>query len=336
MSALTHFLSCDWGTSSFRLKLVELPGLRVVATQKSDEGNAATFEKWQQTKQPEEQRLAFYQAILREHARQLEQQAGRPLAGVPVVVSGMASSTIGMLELAYKPLPFAADGSDLATKLLPATAEFPYPVLLISGVQSDEDVMRGEETQLVGCGFPDTAAPQLFLHPGTHAKHVLVQQGQAVSFKTYMTGEFFSLLSKESILAAAVEPAEDVQLPTHAQAFEQGIRDSQTGNLLHNAFLVRTARLFEKRSKPENFFYLSGLLIGYELQDFPAEFKGAITLAGETALVHSYEAALRLLGITERVDAVTIKGAEEVTLRGQAAVLQRLQETAPASFIVAK
>lgn len=323
MSTLTHFLSCDWGTSSFRLKLVELPGLRVVATQKSDEGNAATFEKWQQSKQPPEQRQAFYQAILRKHAQQLEQQAGWPLAGVPVVMSGMASSTIGMLELAYKDLPFAADGSDLATKLLPATLDFPHPVLLISGVKTDADVMRGEETQLVGCGFSASTEPQLFLHPGTHAKHVLVQEGQAVSLRTYMTGEFFGLLSKESILAAAIEPADDVRLPAHAEAFAAGVQASQKGNLLHNAFLVRTARLFEKRTKPENFYYLSGLLIGYELQDFPPDFTGHLVLAGETGLVELYEAALALLGITARVASVTVQGAEEVTLRGQAAVLHR-------------
>lgn len=324
MSALTHFLSCDWGTSSFRLKLVELPGLGVLATQKSDEGNAATFEKWQQTRQPEEHRLTFYQDILLHHTQQLEKQAGRSLEGVPVVVSGMASSTIGMLELAYKALPFAADGSDLATKLLPATPNFPHPILLISGVKTTDDVMRGEETQLVGCGFLSIDEPQLFLHPGTHTKHVVVQQGQAISLRTYMTGEFFGLLSRESILASAVEAADDVQLPAHAQAFAAGVRASQTDNLLHNAFLVRTANLFEKRSKPENFYYLSGLLIGSELQDFPSDFTGAIVLAGETALVRSYEAALHLLGITARVASVTIQGAEEVTLRGQAAVLQRV------------
>ncbi|TGE25123.1 2-dehydro-3-deoxygalactonokinase [Hymenobacter aquaticus] len=323
MNNLTHFLSCDWGTSSFRLKLVELAGLRVVAAEQSEEGNAATFEQWQQAKQPPEQRLGFYLNVLRTHAQKLEKQVGRPLAGVPVVISGMASSTVGMLELPYKPFPFAADGSDLTTRLLPATADFDHPVLLISGVKTDDDVMRGEEVQLVGCRFAPTDRPQLFLHPGTHAKHVLVQGGQATALKTYMTGEFFALLSKESILASAVEKNDDFQRPEHARAFERGVQASQTDNLLHNAFLVRTNRLFDKLSAPENFYFLSGLLIGYELSSFPPDFTGPVVLAGEKALVASYEAALRLLGITDKVASVTVKQAAEVTLRGQAAVLER-------------
>ncbi|UYZ64071.1 2-dehydro-3-deoxygalactonokinase [Hymenobacter weizhouensis] len=321
-----RFLSCDWGTTSFRLKLVEGPELRVVAAATSKEGNAATFERWQQARQPPEQRLGFYLEVVRPHVRRLEEQAGESLAGVPLVVSGMASSTIGMLELPYRPLPFAANGSDLLTRLLPATAGFAQPVLLISGVKTDDDVMRGEEVQLVGCGFAATEQEQLFLHPGTHAKHVLVRQGRAVELKTYMTGEFFALLTTESILASAVESgAGGLDQPAHAQAFAQGVQASQRGNLLHEAFLVRTNRLFEKLSKPENFFYLSGLLIGTELRDFPTDFTGPVVLAGEDVLVHSYEAALRQLGITGRVASVTIQGAEAVTLRGQAAVLERAQ-----------
>ncbi|MCB2378001.1 2-dehydro-3-deoxygalactonokinase [Hymenobacter sp. BT635] len=323
MQELKHFLSCDWGTSSFRLKLVELPGLRVVATEKSDEGNAATFEQWQQTGQPPEQRLGFYLRILRQHLASLEQQAGRPLAGLPVVVSGMASSTVGMLELPYKPLPFAADGSDLTTELLPARPDFDHPVLLVSGAQTADDVMRGEEVQLVGCGFATSEQPQLFLHPGTHAKHVVVQHGQAIALKTFMTGEVFALLSGKSILASAVEKNDDFEHPAHRKAFTQGVQASRQGNLLHNAFLVRTNGLFDKLSAPENFHYLSGLLIGYELSSFPTDFTGPVVLAGEAALISSYEVALRLLGITDRVASVTVKGAEEVTLRGQAAVLQR-------------
>lgn len=326
MQELTHFLSCDWGTSSFRLKLVELPGLRVVATEQSDEGNAATFEKWQQTGRPENERLAFYLNILQEHTRQLASQCGQTLAGLPVVISGMASSTVGMLELPYKELPFAVDGSDLATKILPATPDFDHPVLLISGVKTPDDVMRGEEVQLVGCGFAPTETEQLFLHPGTHAKHVTVRRGQATELETYMTGEFFALLTKESILASAVAKDDDFANPAHRQAFEQGVEQSQHGNLLHNAFLVRTNRLFDKRTPSENFYYLSGLLIGAELRDFPADFTGLVVLAGEKALVSHYEAALRLLGIADRVT-LTIKSAEEVTLRGQRTVLERVLTT---------
>jgi len=322
----TRFLSCDWGTSSFRLKLVTLPDLQVLAESTSDEGNAAVFAAWTKTEQPAGQRVAFYQAIIQKHLAALEKQLDTRLGQVPLVISGMASSTIGMRELPYKEFPFATDGADLATKVLAPTEEFAHPTLLISGVRTADDVMRGEEVQLVGCGFALSDEEQLFIHPGTHCKHVTIRNGRAVALETYMTGEFFSLLSSKSILAAAVEAGGNLGVQAHRQAFEKGVRDSARANLLHNAFRVRTNDLFDRFSRPANFFYLSGILIGYELSTFPPDYAGRIVLAGEPHLLDHYQAALELLGITERAASVTTQGAEEVTLRGHAAVLARIRK----------
>lgn len=321
MTPETTFLSCDWGTSAFRLRLVERAGLKVLAEETSREGNAATAERWKQANQPPEQRAGFYLAVVQTHLKKLEETVKTALDGVPVVISGMASSTLGLEELPYKPLPFATNGADLLTKTFAPTADFPHETLLISGVKSDDDVMRGEEVQLVGCGFDDGEEEQLFLHPGTHAKHVLVKNGQAVALKTYMTGEFFALLSTKGILAASVEEGGELDGGNNRLWFEQGVRDSQQANLLHNAFLVRTNDLFKKASKPENYFYLSGLLIGSECHDLVENPPARITLAGEPDLVAYYQAALGVLGIAGR-SRIQVKTAQEVTLNGQLAVLQ--------------
>ncbi len=329
MDPSATFLSCDWGTSSFRLRLVERDTLNILAEESSKEGNAATAERWQQAGQPPEQRVGFYRAIIQEHLLKLEATVKASLDEVPVVVSGMASSTVGMLELPYKPLPFAADGSDLKTETIAPTADFRHTTLLISGVKSADDVMRGEETQLVGCQFEDSADEQLFLHPGTHAKHVVVQRGQAVSLKTYMTGEFFSLLSTKGILAASVEEGGQLEEGNNRAWFDKGVRASQPANLLHNAFLTRTNDLFKKASKRENYFYLSGLLIGSECHDLLlTKLPARITLAGEPVLVALYGAALAGLGIAARCPVQT-KTAVEVTLHGQAAVFRHHRAATP-------
>ena len=327
MNPPATFLSCDWGTSAFRLRLVERETLKILAETHSSEGNAATAERWKQTGQPPAQRVDFYLAIIQGNVKKLEDTLKTSLDDVPVVISGMASSTVGMMELPYRPLPFATDGTDLATKLLPATAAFRHAALLISGVKSEDDVMRGEEVQLVGCRFEDSDAEQLFLHPGTHAKHVMVQHGQAISLKTYMTGEFFSLLSTGGILAASVEEGGKLDEGDNLRWFETGVRASQQANLLHNAFLVRTNDLFKRASKRENYFYLSGLLIGSECRDLLGHLPAGITLAGEPHLVAHYGAALRVLGIAEKCPIQT-KTAVEVTLNGQLAVLNH-QPIAP-------
>ena len=321
MDPKTTFLSCDWGTSAFRLRLVEREPLKILAETSSREGNAATAERWRQAGQPPGQRAAFYRAILHQHLQELETTAKTSLAGVPVVVSGMASSTIGMRELPYKALPFATDGTDLLAETLPPTPDFAHPLLLVSGVRSADDVMRGEETQLVGCRFENTAEQQLFLHPGTHAKHVLVQHGQAIGLKTYLTGELFALLTTHSILAASVEAGGQLHEGNHLYWFEHGVRTSRGTSLLHNAFGVRTNDLFKKAGKRENYFYLSGLLIGSECQELCAGHPTRIVLAGEPHLVTSYAAALRVLDMTDRCPVQT-KTAAEVTLQGQLALLR--------------
>jgi len=320
MNPKNTFFSCDWGTSAFRLRLVERATLKVLAETHSQEGNAATAERWRQARQPPAQRVGFYLAIVQDHLRKLEKAVKTSLDDVPVVISGMASSTIGMAELPYKALPFATDGSDLRTKTIAPTAAFKHAALLISGVKSADDVMRGEETQLVGCGFENTPEEQLFLHPGTHAKHVRVQHGQAIALKTYMTGEFFSLLSTKGILAASVEEGGQLAEGNNREWFEKGVRASGQANLLHNAFLVRTNGLFKKADKRENYFYLSGLLIGSECRELLPALPARITLAGEPALLALYEAALHALGIAGKCPVHT-KSAVEVTLTGQRAVL---------------
>ena len=320
MDPTTTFLSCDWGTSAFRLRLVARETLTILAEESSKEGNAATAELWKQVQQPPEQRVGFYLAIVQQHLKALEAAVKTSLDDIPVVISGMASSTIGMAELPYKALPFATDGSDLLTKIIGPTADFKHPTLLISGVKSADDVMRGEETQLVGCLFENSAIEQLFLHPGTHAKHVTVQRGQAVALKTYMTGELFSLLSTKGILATSVEEGGELTEGNNLHWFEKGVQESQQANLLHSAFLVRTNDLFGKASMRENYFYLSGLLIGSECRDLLAHLPAQITLAGEPTLLALYAAALRELGIAAKCP-IQIKTAIEVTLNGQRAVL---------------
>ena len=51
---------------------------------------------------------------------------------------------------------------------------------------------------------------QVFIFPGTHSKHVTVKNGNVIDIKTYMTGEFFELLSVKSILSATIEKTVDL------------------------------------------------------------------------------------------------------------------------------
>jgi 2-dehydro-3-deoxygalactonokinase len=347
---MDKMISCDWGTSSFRIRLVNNSDLSILATRSSAQGILTTHALWSgraqgggqsqgQPLQGDRSRLSFYQSILGEAILDLGKELGLSLDGVPVVISGMASSSLGMLELPYKELPFFADGSDLRVETLYAHELFKHNMLVISGVKTGDDVMRGEETQLVGCES-GLGGERVIIFPGTHSKHVLLGEGRVISFKTYMTGEFFELLSKKSILAGDVETREvgeagergaagfhRIMEEFHATRFEEGVREGVEGNLLHGAFLVRMNRLLRGISKKENHDYLSGLLIGAELKELvggnpslkeEAGRKPALMIVGEEALCRRYVTALGILGL----DGVRVLDGGEAVVRGQVRIMQ--------------
>lgn len=317
------FLSCDWGTSAFRLRVVETAGSKVIAADNSQQGIAKTFELWRQSGQPEAGRLPFYLSVITASIKRLAQQIKGSLDGLPIVVSGMASSTIGMIDLPYKPLPFCVDGSDLQVRSLKGDDHCNHNMLVISGVRTADDVMRGEETKLIGCAAA-AADDALFILPGTHAKHVRVRDGKAIGFKTHMTGELFSLLSKKSILSASVENGGELTFD-NLKSFEQGVTDSTRENLLHSIFLVRTNNMFNKLNKQENYYYLSGLLIGTELKDIMQDDFTSLTIVSDTVLLPCYKAACSMLG-PSRHYTLHIQNADEALINGQVKMLPRIDD----------
>ena len=292
---MPKFISCDWGTSTLRLRTIDMDKMSVLAEALSSQGISGTFDLWKQSGKKEAERLFFYQSILAGQIEKLEGQLDFSLQDVPLIISGMASSNIGMLELSYKEVPFSADGHDVYIETIEATDDFKHLILMISGAKTPNDVMRGEETQLIGC-LIDDKEDQLFIFPGTHSKHVMVKNGKVQDFKTYMTGEFFELLSKKSIISNAVEENTTLSNDDILKSFEKGVADSLHSNILHGSFLVRTNYLFEKLSKEENYCYLSGLLIGTELNVI-INISMPITVVSDGSLMKFYSAALRKLGV---------------------------------------
>ena len=287
---MSRIICADWGTSVLRLRLVDTEGERILQSESSDQGIALTYNSWSSSG---EGRLAFYMRILSAAA------AGLTPTPLPIVLSGMASSNIGIKQLPYVALPIHADGSDVY-------AEWLDSVLLISGVKSPGNAMRGEETQLAGCS-PVTGS-HLFIFPGTHSKHIYVSGPMVTRFTTYMTGEFFTLLSRYSMLSNSVAPATAFL----AAPFAEGVRAAQLSGLLESAFAVRTNHLFGKFTPEENYYFLSGLLIGSELKDLVGALL-PLTIVGDVEQLQRYREACTVL----RLDGVGFLDGAEAAVRGQ-------------------
>lgn len=312
---MEYFLSCDWGTTSLRVRLVDVKQGKILMEEVSSAGISDTFNLWTQKQNSDkQQKTHFYLAIVDDAISKLKQRFKLSLDGIKIIISGMASSSAGFINIPYAEVPLPVDGSELKTASIKSNRQFNHDCLVISGVKTAGDVMRGEETQLIGCIDSASAWVKngLFIFPGTHSKHIRVKNNQITEFKTYMTGEFFELLSKKSILKNSMEPAA-LSEGGNLRAFKSGVRDAAAGNLLHSAFNSRINHLFDKLNKEENFCYLSGLLIGTEVKELLADDAADVNLISDLHLAPGYCAALDELGIKytyshERAESATVKG----------------------------
>ncbi|MEO6731588.1 MAG: 2-dehydro-3-deoxygalactonokinase [Ferruginibacter sp.] len=314
---MKFFFSGDWGTSTFRLRLVDVATGTVLTEIKTSYGIATAFECWQQPRQHEKNRMVFYQNYLLEQVNKITDAFKNAFEEAPIVISGMASSSIGMYELPYKELPFMCNGADLVTHTIMPEQEQRRKIIIISGVRSAVDVMRGEETILVGCNVPVNDMEQLFVFPGTHSKHLILKNGLVQNISTYMTGELFDLLSNKSILSSSIKKS-DVEQKDVDPYFIDGVIKGSASNLLNSIFHVRTNQLFEKATPAENYHYLSGLLIGHELKDLIKSKTFAIILVCSEALKESYMQAFNVLGLSNHLH---YKNADDALIKGQYNIL---------------
>jgi 2-dehydro-3-deoxygalactonokinase len=237
----------------------------------------------------------------------------------------MASSSIGMKPVPYQELPVSTDGSDMLTGYLDREPDFHHDTFLISGVRTATDVMRGEETQLIGilAGIPVTETEKLLIFPGTHSKHITVKGTRAVDFKTYMTGEFFDLLAKKSILHAGLEEGDGLHQAKASQSFRDAVIEGSGSNLLNACFRVRTNSLFDTLTKKENYYYLSGLLIGAELGEIAHNDAIEIYLSCGTSLKAYYETALEVLGLSQHLHSFPAEAVEQAAMIGQYKIFEK-------------
>src|SRR5262245_5114638 len=293
-----RFVSCDWGTSTFRLRLVDGS---VAGEVRTDDGVAKLAAL------PGDRAEAFRATL----ARGLEQLQAP--ASLPVVVSGMASSSIGWKELPYAKLPFSLDGRDAVWEKLDNR------VYLISGLRSETEILRGEETETLGLVATlgrEMAFESVFVLPGTHSKHLDVNPGGIATFRTYMTGELFDVLSRQSVLRHSTDPAAAFD----RAAFLEGVEESTRRPLSSTLFRVRTRQVIDRKSVPSNTSFLSGLLIGAELSSLRGSDVPVVVAAGER-LRTSYGAAAEALGFGSRLRCVD---SEMLCVLGQQVLLQRI------------
>ena len=239
------------------------------------------------------------------------------------ILCGMVGSRIGWVEAPYAPCP--ATAGDLRERVLKIEADG-LPVSIIPGLScvnplGGPDVMRGEETQILGALELDPTLKHgrhLLVLPGTHSKWTVVEDGAITGFLTAPVGETFALLRQHSTLAAGV--AAEVQ--GSKAGFAMGLaRITEEGPALlpHLLFETRARQLLDGLPAADAMGFLSGLLIGADAAAARQWFGdvGKVTLVGAPALNDFYG------------QAIAAQGGHTVAIDGDSAVLAGLSTLSP-------
>lgn len=268
-------IAIDWGTSSLRAYLLHENG-QVLQRRRSDQGILACNGRFAEV----------LQALITDwHG--------------PVLLSGMIGSRNGWIELPYLPAPVGAAELSAAMRLhhdpgLPGHALWFVPGVACHAANGVPDVMRGEETQLVGLLTELPPGAHVACLPGTHSKWARLEDARIADFATVMTGELYALLRQHSLLGRLMTDP-----PGHFDndAFTQGVvRSGEPGGLPHHLFGTRTLALFDRLPGDGLASYLSGLLIGHEIREH-APHGASVHLVGNPGLSRRYAQALELVGL---------------------------------------
>ena len=214
-----------------------------------------------------------------------------------ILLSGMVGSRQGWVEAPYLGCP--ADASAIGAALTRIDFDG-ADILLVPGL-SDRDeagtpeVMRGEETQIIGA-LDQIGAAGLVCLPGSHSKWARIEDGRIAGFRTYFSGEAFAALRGATILGRMMDDG-----PHHSGAFAKGVaRSGDGGHLLHQLFGVRSLALFGELGAGQTASYLSGLLIGHEVR--AALLPGmTVNLIGAGPLCSFYATTISACGGSARV-----------------------------------
>ena len=303
------FISCDWGTSHLRLRAVRDGDVSAAPVVQTADGVAVVAARPDGRSRPEQFQLALTTAL---------ERLDSTTAHWPIVISGMAASSVGWQELDYAPLPFPLDGAGMVCRELPTLAE--HRIFLVSGVRAELDMMRGEETQLIGLAQAhELPVSAVIILPGTHSKHVRVRQRCVVDFRTFMTGELFAVLRRQSLLRHSTTTDGPV---TVSAAFREGVGAGARRGLPATLFAVRARQVLRGDAAGQNTEYLSGLLIGAELAAIRSD--EPCVLCAAPGLSELYTAALTELNVAHRLTVVPPPFVDELAARGQAVILRRL------------
>ncbi len=267
---MEKWIAVDWGTSSFRAYLIQKnevsdtietnDGMKFVKNHLFEKTLVNLIECW----------------LSKDYTTE-------------ILASGMVGSKHGWAEAPYEQIP---NNLKSLNYIMPSLKDSRISLKIFSGLYqiNQPDVMRGEETQIAGFLNQNPNFNGSICLPGTHSKWVEIRNNNIIKFKTFMTGELFEIISKNSLLIHSVK-AEKID---NIEMLKSVNKIFQKPELFSNAlFQLRADDLINSKAPSIYKSKLSGYLLAIELLGSVEFWKNNdIVLIGNPDLMEIYEFVL--------------------------------------------
>ena len=202
-----------------------------------------------------------------------------------ILASGMITSEMGLCPLPHLPAPAGvAELHDAMCEVsLPEISDVPFVfmrgVKLTGKTLEGCDMMRGEETELIGMGAERDA---LVILPGSHSKLIRTDVcGRISHFETLLSGEMMWALAKETILKDSFTFGESALSPDplfdgYLYAKEHGINAA--------LFKVRVLRNLCGGSEDDAYSFFMGVTLAGEIDEVIKFAPSRIVIGGRKAI----------------------------------------------------
>ena len=270
---MADFLTIDGGTTNTRICLVTEGN--VVDTVKIAAGARANMED------PNLLKNSVKAGII-----EILEKNGRQFGDITAIIaSGMITCEYGLCNLPhiFAPAGIGELHKNMHTVLLPEVC--PIPVTFIRGVRlngaclSETDMMRGEETELMGMGQMEEG---MYVLPGSHSKLIQVDKaGKIVSFRTELTGEMIAALAEHTILKGSLDLANATVVE---QSLWEGYCYCDAKGINEALFKVRILKNLFGASADEAYSFFLGVVLHDEIRSILNCHAPRIVIGGKAQL----------------------------------------------------
>ncbi len=256
---MKNYITIDGGTTNTRIHLVR--DYEVVQSIKFSIGANKENERWEEIKNGIAKILKNNNLTERD------------------IVAVLAS---GMITRNYPHITAPAGINELHNGMVKADMDeiTAIPFYFIRGVKTNCDMIRGEETEIIGI---NNGQRKVYILPGTHSKIMRTDEyGRITDIKTMLTGEMAAVLSKFTILNESVDIKTNI---IDKEFLFEGFDYCKQNGINNALFKVRILDKLENKTPAEIYSFFMGVILCEEILAIAKMNPENLTLAGKKEFI---------------------------------------------------